>query len=255
MGLITLCTDFGSVDHYVPTIKARAFEIDPTIQIIDISHEVKPHDLPHAAFLINSSYPRFPSKTVHLVSVHSVLPNRRWIAFERNEHFFVCPDNGLMGLINGKQTQLVELIQNPADDSFPASNLPLEIAAKLAKNHQLNAPVDVEYANVKQMLPLVPKLTRKLMRGHIIHVDVYGNLISNLPLEDYKILSKDKRIHLRIGKFTESRIFDNYDLVDGGDCIAFFNSIGLLQITITLGDASQLLGLGYGAPIQIEFLE
>jgi S-adenosylmethionine hydrolase len=93
------------------------------------------------------------------------------------------------------------------------------------------------------------------MSGHIIHLDTYGNLISNLPQEDFQILSKDKSLLLRIGKFTVDTISESFDLTDGGDCIAFFNSLGLLQVTINLGKANELLGLGYGSPIQIEFFE
>ncbi|NJM25464.1 MAG: SAM-dependent chlorinase/fluorinase [Bacteroidia bacterium] len=136
MAVITLITDSGEADHYVAAIKARIMSVNPGLQVIDISHHIPACDIAHAAFVLRSVFRDFPKGTVHLVGVHAV-GNRGDvpIALKLEEHYFVGPDNGLLGLVSEKPHQsLVDLnAVAPIVTTFPERDILAVAAAKLRK--------------------------------------------------------------------------------------------------------------------------
>src|SRR3954464_15720420 len=104
MAIITLLTDSGESDHYVAAIKAKIINVNPGIRIIDISHNIKPGDIGHAAYVLRSVFKEFPKGTVHMVGVDAT-GNRgdSFVALQLEDHFFVGPDNGFFGLLSDKQ--------------------------------------------------------------------------------------------------------------------------------------------------------
>src|SRR6267142_224487 len=98
--ILTLTTDFGNAEHYVAAIKGAILSVTTQIQIVDISHEVPPHDIAHAAYLVREAATTFPLRTVHVVVVDpGVGTARRPIIAAANNQFFVGPDNGVFSLV------------------------------------------------------------------------------------------------------------------------------------------------------------
>lgn len=257
MAIVTLLTDNGESDHYVASIKAKILGVNPGVKIVDISHAVNACDIAHGAYILRSVFREFPKGTVHLVGVDSVgNPNDIYIALQLEEHYFVGVDNGLFGLISDRQSQnLVELNSVKAISStFPEKDILAPAAAKLASGvviTDLGKPL----TTFKKMTDRHVKATRKQIAGHVIRVDQYGNLVTNIPKNAFDTLSEGKNYTVQFGGEKFRRIHLNYHHAEQGDCFLLFNNLGLLEIGIYKGNASELLGLSYDSPVNISFDE
>ena len=255
MAIVTLLTDSGESDHYVAAIKARIISINPGIRIEDISHKIQPSDIAHAAFVLRAVFRDFPKGTVHLVGVNST-GNRgdSFIALQLEDHYFVGSDNGLFGLISDKpHQQLVELnIINTIETTFPERDVFAPAAVKLASGVSITN-LGVPMAVYKKMIDRQVKATKKQITGSIIRVDRMGNLITNIQRETFEILSKSKVFTVQFGGEKFRRIHTHYHQADQGECFLVFNSLGLLEIGIYKGNASELLGLQYDSTVTIIF--
>jgi S-adenosylmethionine hydrolase len=257
MAIVTLLTDSGETDHYVAAIKAKILGINPGLTLVDISHKIQPCDIAHGAFVLNSVFRDFPKGTVHLVGVDSTgNTESAAIGLQLEDHFFVGSDNGLFGLISNKQHQLLIDINsiNPVSTSFPEKDIFAAAAAKLASGVAITT-LGKPIANFKKMIGRSVKATRKLIAGHVIRVDTYGNLITNISKTDFDILSKGKTFTIQFSGEKFRRIHTNYFQADQGDCFLLFNSIGFLEIGINKGRANDLLGMDYDSSVTILFDE
>jgi S-adenosylmethionine hydrolase len=257
MAIVTLLTDSGESDHYVAAIKAKIISVNPGIRVEDISHKIKPNDIGHAAFVLRAVFRDFPKGTVHLVGVDAA-GNRgdAFIALQLEDHFFVGSDNGLFGLISDRSQQnLVELNSiNVINTTFPERDVFAAAAAKLASGVSLT-DLGKPMPSFKKMIDRQVKATKKQIAGHIIRVDSFGNLITNIPKEAFEILSKGKTFTIQFGGEKFRRIHTHYHQADQGECFLVFNSMGLLEIGIYKGNASELLGLDYDNMVNISFDE
>jgi S-adenosylmethionine hydrolase len=257
MAIVTLLTDSGESDHYVAAIKAKIISVNPGIRVEDISHRIQPTDIAHAAFVLKSVFRDFPKGTVHLVGVDAS-GNRgdSYIALQLEDHFFVGADNGLFGLISERPHQnLVELNTiNSITTTFPERDVFAAVAAKLASGvslTDLGKPMQV----FKKMIDRQVKATKKQIAGTVIRVDNFGNLITNIPKEAFDILSKGKTYTIQFGGEKFRRVHTQYNQADQGECFIVFNSLGVLEIGIYKGNASELLGLDYDSMVNIVFEE
>ncbi len=257
MAIITLLTDSGESDHYAAAIKAKILSTNPGLTIVDISHKINSCDIAHGAYVLKSVFRDFPKGTVHLVAVDAA-GNRgdAHIALQLEDHFFVGVDNGLLGLISDKMQQnLVELNAiNSITTSFPEKDILAPAAARLASGvsiSTLGKPLPV----FKKMTDRHVKATKKQILGHVTRVDSFGNLITNIEKEIFDILSKGKVYTIQFGGEKVRRIHSNYHQAEQGDCFLLFNSLGLLEIGIYKGNASELLGLNYDSSVNIIFEE
>jgi S-adenosyl-L-methionine hydrolase (adenosine-forming) len=255
MAIVTLLTDSGESDHYVAAIKARIISINPGIRIEDISHKIKPADIAHAAFVLRSVFREFPKGTVHLIGVDSA-GNRddSYIALQLEDHFFVGCDNGLFGLISDKShQQLAELNAiNTIITTFPERDVFAPAAAKLASGVSITT-LGKPLPGFRRMIDRQVKATKKQITGTIIRVDEVGNLITNIPREAFEILSKGKNFTVQFGGEKFRKIHTQYHQAEQGECFILFNSLGLMEIGINKGNASELLGLSYDSPVNISF--
>lgn len=250
-------TDSGESDHYVAAIKAKILSVNPGLNIVDISHKIAPCDIAHGAFVLKSVFREFPKGTVHLVGVDAT-GNRGDIpiALQLEDHYFVGVDNGLFGLISEKPEQaLVELNKvNPLVTTFPEKDIFAPAAARLASGVALSS-LGVALPLFKKMTDRHVKATRKQIAGHVIRVDNFGNLITNIPRGAFETLSKGKNYTVQFGGEKFRRIHTNYHQTDQGECFLIFNGLGLLEIGIYKGNACELLGLSYDSPVNIIFDE
>jgi S-adenosylmethionine hydrolase len=258
MAVITFMSDFGIEDHYVAAVKAVIISHNPSIPIIDISHQISPGDIGQAAYLLKSVFRDFPKGTVHLCGIDNVGRERtRLLALKVEDHFFVGADAGIFSLISEERPlAIVDLnVINPKDSTFPTKDILAPAAANLAsgKNiHDMGPAVD----SILELFARKLKVTKREIAGNVIRVDRYGNLITNIEKKEFDIIQKinnNAPFEITIGRETVTHIHENYHSVESGDCFVFFNSIGLLQIGINKGNASELLGLKLDTPIIITF--
>lgn len=256
MAIVTLLTDSGESDHYVAAIKAKIMSVDPSIRIVDISHQIKPADIAHGAFVLRSVFRDFPEGTVHLAGIDSAGHHEsRYIALELENHFFVGADNGLFGLVSSQPPGLiVELASTDKPTTFPEKDIFAAAAARLATGTPLK-DIGKPVNDYLRMIDRQVKATKKQITGQVIRVDSFGNLITNIPREAFDVLSKGKTYTIQFGGEKFRRIHTAYHQAEQGECFLVFNSLGLLEIGIYKGNASELLGLGYDSMVNIIFDE
>jgi S-adenosylmethionine hydrolase len=228
MAIITLTSDFGHRDAYVAILKATLLSLEPTITLIDVSHEIDPANIAHGAFLVGSAYTNFPENTVHLVAVDSLgTPTNKFIAIEIEGHYFIGADNGLLSLISESDPNDVVLISEGENTSFPAKDIMAATAVKLANGSVLN-DVGEKYTEMKRFKKRSVKANKQEIIGHVAHIDHFGNLITNILRRDFDILSKDKKYTIGMGKEYISELNQSPSEVEAGDCFVLFNHMGLL---------------------------
>lgn len=257
MAIITLLTDSGESDHYAAAIKARILSTNPGLTLVDISHKINPCDIAHGAYVLKSVFRDFPKGTVHLVAVDAAgNKGEAHIALQLEDHFFVGADNGLLGLISDKtQQNLVELNAiNAINTSFAEKDILAPAAARLASGMSITT-LGKPLTSYRKMTDRHVKATKKQILGNVTRVDGYGNLITNIEKNTFDILSKGKVYTIQFGGEKVRRIHTNYYQAEQGDCFLLFNSMGLLEIGIYKGNASELLGLSYDSSINIIFEE
>jgi S-adenosylmethionine hydrolase len=257
MAIVTLLTDSGESDFYVAAIKAKILSVNPGLTLVDISHRIAPCDIAHGAFVLRSVYRDFPRGTVHLVGVDATgSKGEAFLAISLEEHFFVGVDNGLFGLISDKQPlSVVELNKiNPVQTTFPERDILAAAAAKLASGVNITS-LGTTVPQFRKMMDRQVKATKRMIAGHVIRVDNFGNLLTNIQKEPFDVLSKGKSFTVQFGGERAKKLQTYYNQVDQGECFLLFNSQGLLEIGIYKGNASQLLGMGYDSPVNILFEE
>lgn len=259
MALITFLSDFGTTDHYVAAVKAAIFSTNPGLQVIDISHQVPSCDLAEASYLLESVFRDFPKGTVHIAAVNSTGKREdKPIAVKLEDHFFVGPDNGIFSLVSTQKPSAIVALDliNKKKTTFPARNIYAPAAAFLASGksvHDLGQPL----AALNTLIKKSGKTTKKQITGHVIHIDSYGNLMTNIAKEDVeKILeiNQNRGFEISFGRERSTEIHESYYSVEGGEVFFIFNQSGFLEIGINNGHASDLLGLHYDSPIFINFV-
>jgi S-adenosyl-L-methionine hydrolase (adenosine-forming) len=254
MALITFTSDFGDADYYVPAVKAKMLAINPQLNIIDITHKINSYDIAHAGFVLRTVFREFPKGTVHLVAMNSTSSfSDGYIGIKLEEHIFIGPNNGVLSLLADYDPGIIVKFTeaNLKYSTFPSKDILAPIAAKVASGaaiHDFGGPL----MKIKKMIPRQFKATKKQIVGHVIRVDSYGNLLTNISREVFEKLNPGN-FSVEFGRESLDRINHTYDHVEPGDCFAIFNSLDLLEIGINHGHGAELLGLGYDSPVFIHF--
>jgi S-adenosylmethionine hydrolase len=255
MAIVTLTSDFGYRDAYVAILKATLLKQESSLTIIDISHEIESANLAHGAFVLASAYHNFPENTVHLVAVDSLgTKDNTIIAAEIDGHFFIGADNGLLSLVSPLEPEKVVLVSEGTKTSFPAKDIMANIAVSLSSGAILE-DLGEDYTEMKRFLKRSVKANKQEIVGHVIHIDHYGNLLTNIPKQDFDFLSQDKKYTIGIGREHINQINVSPSEVEAGDCFVLFNHLGLLEIGIKNGHAAELLGLQFDSQVWIKFNE
>ncbi len=185
MPLITLTTDFGTKDHFIGAVKGAIFNELNEVTVIDISHEVSPFNITETAYIVKNAYKNFPKGSIHIIGVDSELSSEnKHIALEMDEHYFICPDNGVISMITSeiKPEKLVEItIHNAIISSFNVLDVFVKVACHLARGGQLDV-IGKEVKHYKQLTEVHPFINEDKTQivGSVIYIDNYGNVISNI---------------------------------------------------------------------------
>ncbi|MGW8122378.1 SAM hydrolase/SAM-dependent halogenase family protein [Roseivirga echinicomitans] len=255
MAIVTLTSDFGHTDHYVAALKASLISKDNALKIIDISHDIEPFDIAHMAFVVNAVYRDFPKGSVHLLCTNARQASQdSYLAAKIEDHFFIAPDSGILSLISDKAPEAIVKLPISNASTFPQRNSLTDFALRLAQNEDVSS-LGEAITDYTQLMLRKPRATRKEISGHVIRVDRYGNLITNISKVDFDILSKNKNYKLIFGRESAPNIHAHYYDVEPGEVFFVFNSLNVLEIGINEGNASGLLGLSHDSPILIQFEE
>jgi hypothetical protein len=249
----------GTRDHYVGVLKGAIYKLLPEARIIDLSHHVKPFYVPEAAMIVRNSYHDFPKGTVHLIGVSPNMTERiDHLAVEFKGQFFIGADNGMFPLIFDRApSRIVDLsliTQTATSVIFPTRDIFAVAACHLAKGgimEILGRPAEI--INEKTMF--VPVIDGKTIRGLAIHVDVYGNVITNIDRTLFNTVGQGKPFEIRFRKEQHviNKIYDSYMDVPHGEKMALFGASGYLEIAINRSNASRLLGVKHEDVISVTF--
>lgn len=258
MSIITLTTDLGLKDYYVSSIKASILTQYPDATIIDISHDVPKFDIAQAAFIVKNAMKDFPPGTIHILGVKpessATTPH---IAMYINGQYFIGADNGIFSLIFDQDPEkVVELTINQDTDllTFPTKDIFVKAACHLARGGTLEIIGGPKDAVIQRSL-FRAVVNGNTIRGTVIYVDSYGNVVTNINEQLYREVGKGKpfTIYFRDSKYRIHHLVKSYNQVEDGDALALFGATGYLEIALNLGNAGQLLGLNVNETVRIEF--
>ncbi|MBL4653379.1 MAG: SAM-dependent chlorinase/fluorinase [Flavobacteriales bacterium] len=258
MSIITLTTDLGLKDYYVSSIKASILTQCPDATIIDISHNVPKFDIAQAAFMVKNAMKDFPSGTIHILGVKpAASATTPHIAMYINGQYFIGADNGIFSLIFDQDPEkVVELTISQDTDllTFPTKDVFVKAACHIARGGTLEIIGGPKDAIIQRSL-FRAVVNGGTIRGTVIYVDSYGNVVTNINEPLYKEVGKGKpfTIYFRESRYRINHIVKNYNQVEDGDALALFGATGYLEIAINSGNAGQLLGLDVNETIRIEF--
>ena len=260
--IITLTTDFGLNDHFVGAMKGVILEIAPEAQIIDICHAVQPFDILDGALTISQAYSYFPSGTVHMVIVDpGVGTSRRPLILTGDRHIFVAPDNGVLSLVYDREERISVrhvtadhyFLQSPSN-TFHARDIFSPVAAYLSKGVDPDRFGEEITDYVRFGAPRPKPVDERTLRGVVLKVDRFGNLITNITPQDAPKLFEavPPSFKIAIGtKAQASRMCKNYAEGAPGEVFGILGSMGFLEVATNRGSAFQLLGSGKGSEVNV----
>jgi S-adenosyl-L-methionine hydrolase (adenosine-forming) len=259
-GILTLLTDFGISDPFVGVMKGVILEIAPQTKLVDLTHQVRPQNVRQAAHLLTNSIPYFPPGTVHVAVVDpGVGTQRRAIAARIGENYFVAPDNGLLSPVlhtaraNKTLVKIIALDQpqywlsNPSQ-SFHGRDIFAPVGAHLVNGlpmKKLGSVIDDPIL----LEPLQPQRTDQGWLAEVVHVDAFGNLITNLQAS--AVLDEDAEVQIKIMGETIKGLTRAFAEEEPGTLIATFDSDGALAISVVNGSAQERLGADIGTPVEV----
>jgi S-adenosylmethionine hydrolase len=259
--IITLTTDFGTSDHYAGTMRGVILGIAPTAHIVDISHGVQPFEITDGAFTIAQAYPYFPKKTIHIVVVDpGVGSTRRPLLAEMGGQYFIAPDNGVLSMIVARESARGRVkvrhitseryFLKPLSRTFHGRDVFAPVAAHLASGV---APAKFGQ-RIEDHLELTfqqPSRTgRRAWTGSILKVDRFGNLITNLQVDEFPDI-KTRAFGLKAGLQTVSRFALTFAECPPGELFVLVGSSGYLEVATNQGSAAKALGCGAGSPVEL----
>lgn len=255
--IITLLTDFGLEDVYVGVMKGVIKTICSDVDLIDLSHNIPRQNLYAASFALQNAIDFFPSDTIHLVVVDpGVGSKRNAIVMLCEKGYFICPDNGVLtGVLSKYKPQKIYSLSNSnywlsqnVSSTFHGRDIFASVAAHLANSipvDSLGDRMDSEHL-VKLNLPTMEMVGNTII-GAIQYIDIYGNLVTNIPAEflqgkSWYVIDNEIQIHSNL----------TYSSVEKFALVALIASHGYLEIAVNGGSAKMILGKDYGDLIKVK---
>ncbi|HEY0555242.1 MAG TPA: SAM-dependent chlorinase/fluorinase [Thermoanaerobaculia bacterium] len=249
--LLTLLTDFGTADYYVAAVKGTVLRLAPGTILVDISHEVPPGDVETAAFLLAAAASSFPDGTVHLAVVDpGVGSGRRMLAARTARALFVAPDNGLLTpFLEGAEVRAIErreiFLPGPGQ-TFHGRDRFAPAAAWLLRGEPLEG-LGPEISDPVRLPSSPPRREEGWIRGQVIHVDRYGNLVTDIPAD--WLPAGPCRAEVA-GRAT-SRRADCYAEIPPDEAAMIPGSLGTVELSLNGGDLAGRWEIARGALVHM----
>jgi S-adenosyl-L-methionine hydrolase (adenosine-forming) len=258
--VVAFLTDFGTRDHYAGTMKGVVLSICPEATLVDVSHDVPPHDVLTASLELAACYRFFPAGTVFLVVVDpGVGSSRRPLAAEAGDYRFVAPDNGVLSAVfkDAPPKRVVELTERrfarpTVSRTFEGRDRFAPAAGWIAKGTELKALGRSVSDYVRLTIP-DPSVTDHDVRGEVLRVDRFGNLITNIDRRSFDRLGRpgEAAIEIRAGEHLVGRLVSTYSEIAQGEVCSLFGSTDHLEIAANSASAANTLALGRGAAVTV----
>lgn len=262
MPIITLTTDLGYTDHYVGAIKASIIRQLDDIQIVDISHQIQTFNTAQASFVLKNVYKEFPPKTIHIIGVNANVNNEQGhLVVYADDHYFIAADNGIFSLLlDLKPDKIIQLTESIDSDNenFPVKDIFVKAACHLARGGTMELIGSIKDDFDEKQSKLTALHDKNSIRGSIMHVDHFGNAITNINKRLFIDIAKNRRFSIHFGRkehYVLHTIHKKFNDVPLGDALALFISTGNLTISMNMGHASSLMGLEVNDTIRIEFYD
>lgn len=256
MPIVTFTSDFGLTDYYAAVIKGALLSANQQLNIVDISHNVKTHDIVQGAFILNNAYPSFPEGTIHIVSVNNFNTGKEcYLAVRKDGHYFLGADNGLFSLMWDKTPADIYELELDQRSDFPMK----DVFAK-AVNHITNEmpfnEIGIPLDEITQRISIQPIISPSTIKGSVIHVDNYENVIVNISKGLLERVGEGRNFSLFFKRHDPiTSLSRGYLDVPVGEILCFINTSGYLEIAINMGQAASMLGLKIDDTVQIDFYE
>lgn len=275
MPILTLTTDFGLKDHFAGAVKGAIYSEMVDAKIVDISHNVSPFHITEAAYIIQNAYKNFPDGTIHIIGIDSEQnPENKHIAVKLEGQYFICANNGIMSMITRTivPEEVVEInIHDRIKTNFTELDVFVQVACHIARGGTLGV-IGKPIKEIKEITGIMPVVQndQKGIKGNVIYVDNYGNVITNITRRLFEDVRKGRNFTIQARQASFKKIYQRYsDAInfevekhkreEDGKKIALFNSSGYLELAIyksnpsTVGSASTLFGLDYRDAVSITF--
>jgi S-adenosyl-L-methionine hydrolase (adenosine-forming) len=261
MSTITLTTDFGEDSPYFAALKGVILVTNPRARLLDLSHNIPPQEVRHAAFFLASAIPYFPRDVIHVVVVDPGVGSERALLYvEAGGHRLLVPDNGCW-------TPLSDLAPSPprvrklaeprywrssVTATFHGRDILAPVAGWLSRglNPELLGPSLTDWVRLEWP---VPRLEPDRLAGEVLFVDHFGNLITNVPGEALAAFA-GRPVRITVGPEEVRRRVRTYAEVEPGTTVALVSSGGLLEVAVNQGNAADRLRARVGTPVTVTAL-
>jgi len=259
--IVTLTTDFGLNDHFVGVMKGVILNIAPNAEIVDITHSVQPFDILDGALALAQSYSYFPARTIHVVVVDPGVGSARRPILAISDGFtFVAPDNGVLSLMYAREERVhvrhitgEHYFLQPMSNTFHGRDVFAPVAGYLAKGVEQEKFGDEVEDFVRFNAPRPKAMDARTLRGVVLKVDRFGNLITNFTPQDVPALFAGQApgFKITVGKREITSIKTSYADGAPGDVFGILGSMGYLEIAANRGAANQLSAATKGTEVTI----
>ena len=256
--IITLTTDFGESDYFVGAMKGVIYSINQSVEIVDVTHQIPPHDIYSAAFTLMCCSHEFPRNTIHVVVVDpGVGSARRPIMVMADEHYFVGPDNGVFSYVYQRQEvhRVVQLtsehyFHSPVSETFHGRDVFAPCAAYISKMVEWRMLGEEIADPVRFNTPMPEVVSGRQVRGAVIHIDRFGNIITNITRNE---VSGDRQgaMTVRIGNREAKRFLTHFAEAGTEELFAYWGSAGFLELAVNRQPAARLVEARRGMEVQV----
>jgi S-adenosylmethionine hydrolase len=257
--IITLTTDFGEADYFVPAMKGAIYSINPAVEIVDLTHLIPPHDIYAAAFTLMCCYKDFPRNTIHVAVVDpGVGSRRRPVMVMTDEHYFIGPDNGVFSYIYQREhvNRVVHFtaehyFRSPVSNTFHGRDVFAPCAAYVSKMVDWRMMGEEITDPVRFNTPAPVVASDKQIRGHVIHVDRFGNIITNVTPAELTAERAGAGARVRVGKHEAARVLTHFAEAGNNELFAYFGSAGLLELAVPRQSAARMVEARRGMEVEV----
>jgi hypothetical protein len=254
MPIVTLTSDFGQGDYYLPLIKGAILSQNEGLQLVDITHQIVAYDIVQAAFIFKNAWSSFPRGTIHLISVNDYYQESCcYLAVQHEGHYFIGPDNGVFTLIFDRAEVEAYQLDTSAETTFHLHEVYARAIGHIAKGGEFDK-IGRRVEEMVQRITFQPVVQPAMIRGAVIHIDRFQNAILNINRELFERIGADRSFQLYFKRHDPIiRLSRHYHDVPVGEVLCLFNSADYLEIAINMGKAAELLSLKVEDAVQIDF--
>lgn len=257
MAIITLTSDWGLSDYYLPAVKGTIFSALPDVNVVDITHNIEPFDVRSAAFIVKNCYKNFPKGTIHILAIDTEESvENPHVVVKANDHYFVGTDNSIFSLIIDQdpyEAVTIEVMQDSDFFTFSTKDRFVKVAVMLYNNVPLSE-IGMPY-ELKERIEFKPTYDSNSIHGLVNYIDSYENLVTNISKQLFEKICEGRKFTIKLSTriYKINDIKKSYQEVPEPNIVALFGTHGFLEIALNHGKASSLLGIERDSAVDIYF--